>query len=121
MIVNKRVTEIKQARRESLIMKEISELLLQLASSVPHILKVNVTKVILSPDLSLAKIYLFSIHDQEFVKNIIEDLKLYRRSMKASLAQRVDLRRVPDIRFYYDEQQAKVDYMEKLIDSVDKE
>ncbi len=79
---------------------------------------VTVTQVDMTPDLSLASIYL-SIYNTEHKQEVLLELEDSRKLLKKELAQRVrrHLRRCPDIRFFIDD---TLDEMEKLDALLDK-
>jgi len=65
---------------------------------------VTVTKVMISPDFGLAKIYL-SIFNTEHKQEVILELDDNKSRLKQSLGVRIrkQLRRIPDIDFYLDD------------------
>ncbi len=75
-------------------------------------LVISVSKVIVTTDLGLAKVYL-SIFPQEKAPEILEAVKSNRILIKHDLSQRVklQLRKVPNLSFYIDD---SLDYIEKI-------
>ncbi len=65
---------------------------------------VTVTQVVVSPDMSLAKIYL-SVYNKESKQEVILEMENEVIRLKQALAFRVrkHLRRIPDINFYLDD------------------
>ncbi len=65
---------------------------------------VTVTQVVMSPDMSLAKIYL-SVYNQENKQEVILEMENELIRLKQALAYRIKkhLRRIPDINFYLDD------------------
>lgn len=65
---------------------------------------VTVTQVVMSPDLSLAKIYL-SVYNKENKQEVILEMEHDMNRLKQALAYRVkrQLRRIPEINFYLDD------------------
>ncbi|MDP4710725.1 MAG: 30S ribosome-binding factor RbfA [Saprospiraceae bacterium] len=65
---------------------------------------VTVTQVVVSPDMSLAKIYL-SVYNKESKQEVILEMEHEVIRLKQALAHRVKkhLRRIPEINFYLDD------------------
>lgn len=65
---------------------------------------VTVTQVVVSPDLSLAKIYL-SVYNKESKQEVILEMEHDIARLKQALAYRVKkhMRRIPEINFYLDD------------------
>jgi ribosome-binding factor A len=120
-MISQKQRNVRKLQREQLLLKAISEVLLRLQEKIPDLLKVSITHVKLSSDSSYSAIYFFSSYGEAVVKEIIEELKLYKNSIRASIASLVDMRRVPEIRFFYDKQHEKILAIESLIDCVPKD
>lgn len=116
----KNASKVRQARKNALIQKGIASLLASLHTEIKDLSRVTVSRVYLTPDMSLLRVYLYSIEGKGFVEDVIHELKLYRRSLKGSLTQHLQLRRSPDIRFYYDDKHEKTTRLESLIDQAEK-
>ena len=73
---------------------------------------ISVSKVIVTTDLSVAKVYL-SVFPQEKAKELLEAIKSNSPLIKHDLSQRVklQLRKVPNLSFYIDD---SLDYIEKI-------
>jgi ribosome-binding factor A len=73
---------------------------------------ISVSKVIVTTDLSVAKVYL-SVFPQEKAKELLEAVKSNSPLIKHDLSQRVklQLRKVPNLSFYIDD---SLDYIEKI-------
>lgn len=118
MINNEKNIKIKQL--ESLIFKSISELLYRLKKEINFSEETIITKIDLSKDLSIVKIYLFSIDGETNIKDFISKIIPYIPSLRFSLSSMVSFRRTPKIRFLFDNKYEKILKIEKLIDSIDK-
>lgn len=77
---------------------------------------ISVTKVAITTDLSIAKVYI-SVFPQKEAKELMEGIKSNSNLIKHELAQRTrnQLRRVPELKFYLDD---SLDYIEKIEDSL---
>jgi ribosome-binding factor A len=73
---------------------------------------ISVSKVSVTTDLSIAKVYL-SIFPTEKGPELLKAIQTHRTLIKHDLAQRVknQLRKVPDLHFYIDD---SLDYIEKI-------
>jgi len=79
---------------------------------------VTVTKVFVSPDISMAKIYL-SVYNVDNKQLIIDRVTHNLAHLKKNLAYRIrkHVRRIPEISFYLDETLDEIDRVNKLLDS----
>src|SRR5437660_534384 len=79
---------------------------------------VSITDVTISRDLSYAKVFVSMLKDDENeIKEILHALNAQAKSIRYSLAQAIDLRIVPELKFLYDESSAHGFYISNLIDS----
>jgi len=75
-------------------------------------LVISVSKVVVTTDLSVAKVYL-SVFPQDKATTLLEAIKSNAQLIKHDLSQRVklQLRKVPNLSFYIDD---SLDYIEKI-------
>ena len=103
----------RQKKISGIIQKDIAEVLQRAATDggLSGVL-ISVTKVLITTDLSLAKVYL-SIFPRKEVASLLEGIQSNHALIKHELAQRTknQLRRVPDLSFYLDD---SLDYIEKI-------
>lgn len=107
----------RQNKISRLIQKELSEIFLLQTKATNGIL-VSVSAVRISPDLSVARVYLSvfpSNRNEEIVKNINANMKSIRYELGTRV--RFQLRIIPELKFFVDD---SLDYIEK-IDSLLKE
>lgn len=101
---------LKTDRIASLLMKEISEIL-QNEVYDEDIKFVTITAIKLDTDLSLAQIYC-TVFDKDKKDKCIHDLNAAKGFIKSELVKRkLEIRRIPDLRFIYDE---SIDYGNKI-------
>ena len=96
---------------ERLIQKDLSEIFLLQTKQLPGIM-ISVTKVRISPDLSLAKAYLSvfpSEKSQEMITNITANAKTIRYDLGLRIGKQV--RRIPELAFFLDD---SIDYLENI-------
>lgn len=107
----KNMETTRQNKISRLIQKELSEIFLLQTKAMNGVL-VSVSAVRISPDLSVARVYLSvfpSSRNEEIVKNINANMK----SIRYELGTRVrhQLRIIPELRFFVDD---SLDYIEKI-------
>lgn len=101
----------RQAKIARLIQKELSEIFRRQTAALGNTL-VSVSTVRVSPDLSIAKVYL-SIFPPAKSQEILENIKRQTKTCRYELAQAVKdtLRKCPDLAFYLDD---SLDYAENI-------
>lgn len=101
----------RQAKISRLLQKELSEIFRQQTAKMGNVL-VSVSTVRVSPDLSIAKVYL-SIFPPEKSHEILDNIKRSSKTVRYDLAQQVKetLRKCPDLQFYLDD---SLDYAENI-------
>lgn len=78
---------------------------------------VTVMSVVMSKDLSYAKIYVSVLMDDEAqIKNVVQALNRSAKGLRYQLAKEVKTRIVPELRFVYDETTARGFHLTGLID-----
>ncbi len=101
----------RQAKISRLIQKELSEILRR-ETAKTHGVLVSVSAVRVSPDLSIAKVYL-SIFPSGQAKQILENIERNARTIRYDLGTKVrfQLRKIPELAFYLDD---SLDYIENI-------
>ncbi len=101
----------RQAKISRLIQKELSEILRRETAKTQGVL-VSVSVVRVSPDLSIAKVYL-SIFPSAQAKQILENIERNARTIRYDLGTKVrfQLRKIPELAFYLDD---SLDYIENI-------
>ena len=101
----------RQAKIARYIQKELSEIFRRQTARMGGVL-VTVSTVRVSPDLSIAKVYL-SIFPAEKSNEILENIKKQAKTVRYELAQAVRqvLRKCPELQFYLDD---SLDYAENI-------
>ena len=94
--------EHKRADRiADLILKELAEVLLRRVKD-PRLAEITLTKVDVSPDLRNAKVYYSLLGDDQKKAEVAGGLESARGFVKRELGKRLQLRRMPEISFYFD-------------------
>lgn len=105
----------RQSKINRLLQKELGEIFLVETKKMPGTL-VSVSIVRVSPDLSVAKVYL-SIFPSNKSKEILSAVKESAKSIRFELAARVrfQLRKVPELSFYVDDSLDYIDNIDTLL------
>ena len=105
--------ETRQNRISRLLQKEIS-LIFQNQTRQMHGVMVSVTRVKISPDLSICTAYL-SIFPSERGDELLKNIQQNTSTIRYDLGQRVrnQLRIIPELRFFIDD---SLDYLERIDD-----
>ena len=81
----------------------------------PGIGFITLTKVSVTPDLQLARVYYTSLGDEKGRRETDKALHRALPFLRRQIAQRVRLRRVPEIEFFYDKSVAQHDRVEQIL------
>jgi ribosome-binding factor A len=81
----------------------------------PGIGFITLTKVSVSPDLQLARIYYPSMGDEKARRETEKALGRALPFLRRQIAQRVRLRRVPELEFFFDKSVAQHDRIEQIL------
>ena len=115
---------IKREQKKSLFFRYISTALQSLTESEPLISKVFVSRIDFSLDCGICYIYCFgySVDTSESdFDAALERLKLYKSSLRSSLAREIKSRYTPDLVFLYDKLHKKQQRIEELLLQVQQE
>lgn len=82
---------------------------------------VTISKVIMSPDLKIAKVYLSFLANKEPVEKCLEKINAKKKHIRFLLARNIFLKYVPDLLFYYDDTIEYADKINKLINEIHKD
>jgi ribosome-binding factor A len=94
-----------------------SELALLIAREVhdPGVGFLTLTRVKVTPDLQLARVFYTSLGDDKAQRETARALQRAAPFLRRQLGQRVRLRRVPELEFFYDESIAQNDRIEQIL------
>lgn len=81
---------------------------------------VTISKVIMSPDLKLAKIYLSFLGNKEPVEKCVEKINNKKKHIRYLLAKQIVLKYMPDLVFYNDDTIEYADKMQKIFNDIKK-
>ena len=104
-----------------LIRREISELLQREVKDPRLSTFVAVTEVSTSPDLKYAKVFVSHISNEAEKREILSVLTAASGFFRNELAQRLRLRRIPELSFRWDDSIKQGDHILNLIDQVSRD
>jgi len=81
----------------------------------PGIGFITLTTVKVSPDLQLARVYYTSMGDEKALKETAKALGRATPFLRRQIAQRLRLRRAPELQFFYDQSIAHQDRIEQIL------
>jgi ribosome-binding factor A len=97
-----------------LIQREISQMLIRGVKD-PRISRLTITRVALSDDLRLAKVYFSVLGGEEDRERNLQGLNSAKGFIKREVGKRIHLRYVPDIIFKFDPSLEYADHINRLI------
>ncbi len=100
---------------ERLLQKEMGDMFQKQTQGI-HGTLISVSRVRVSPDLSLAKIYL-SLFPSDKGEELLKSIRSNTKSIRYDLGQRVrlQLRRIPELAFFIDDSLDYLDNIDKLL------
>lgn len=107
------VSKLRQQRIAERIHEELSELMLYEVGD-PRLSGAMVTDVTVDRELAYADIYVSALEGAERAEEILSGLERARGFLRHELAQRVNLRVFPQLRFHWDPTPERAEYMEQL-------
>lgn len=108
-------TKLRLQRIADRLRQELSEMLVLGDIQDPRIANANVTDVKVDKELSYADIYISSFEGAERSKEILQGFESARPYIRRVLADRVELRVFPRLRFHWDPTPEKADRIERII------
>jgi len=97
--------------------EELSEILLQEVAD-PRLAGISITDVKVDRELTYADIYYSSLEGSERAEEILNGLEHAQGFLRRALAERVDLRIFPKLRFHYDPTFERAERIERLFESL---
>ncbi len=87
-------------------------------SEISDLGMVTISKVIVSPDMKLAKIYLSFFGNKEPIDVCLERINSKKKHIRYLLAKHISLKYMPDLNFYHDDTIEYADKIQKLINTI---
>ena len=113
------MSNIKIERLNHAIQEQISIILMREVKN-EHLKFVTITGVETTSDLSFSKIY-YTILDDSKKERTQEELEKASSFIRTKLAERVDIRHTPELRFVYDTSIAYGEHIDKIIKEINKQ
>ena len=110
------MSSIKIERLNHTIQQEIS-MILQTEVKDEHIKFVTITGVDTTSDLSFSKIY-YTVLDKDKIDSTKDALEKASSFIRTKLAERIDIRHTPELKFIYDTSIAYGEHIEELIENI---
>lgn len=95
-------------------------IILQKKVKDPRVGMVSINEVKVSGDLSIAKIYVTSIQDDNH-KQVAQSLNSMSGFLRSELAGQIKIRNIPELRFYEDKVMESSKEIESILDKIKKE
>lgn len=110
------MSNIKTERIASQIVRELSNIIFTEVKD-DKLKNITITSASLTPDLGLAKIY-YTFLDDYSRKEIQEELEKASAFLRTKLAETIDIRYTPELRFIYDESIEYGTNIEKILEQI---
>ncbi len=106
----------RQNKISRLLQKDLAEIFQKETRDLFHGVMISVTNVRISPDLSIARVYL-SIYPSDKGKTTLSEIKQHQSRIRGLLGQRVgkQLRIVPQLDFFIDDSLDYIDNIDRLL------
>jgi ribosome-binding factor A len=99
------------------IREEISEMLIRDIQD-PRLTGIYITDVTVDRELAYAEVYVSAVEGIARSKDVLEGLEHARGFLRSALAQRLDLRTFPRLRFHWDVTPERAEHIEKILASL---
>jgi ribosome-binding factor A len=116
--MSKQQQDIKRAQKESYFYREISNLFMRIVIDEPRLTGMYISKITLSSDGGTCVVLFLAPNGRTEFEEKRPTLVLYKASLRAALAKTSHGRYTPKLIFRYDEDQEKVDKINRLIDKL---
>lgn len=115
------VSHIKRSQKESLLLKELSQMLLELTLDDSELAGLFIHRVELSKNKGTCLVYFYDPQGPALFEQKKSRLILYKPSLRKGIASTLDGRYTPELIFMYDHQFEKQQRIESLLDQVKKD
>lgn len=111
----------RQQKVSKLLQKELGDIFLKDGKKMFNNSLITVTEVVISQDLLHAKVYL-NILQEDDPKSFVDHINQKSKEIRNLLAQRIrhQIRRIPEVKFFYDDSLDQAEKMDKLFDKINK-
>lgn len=99
----------------------ISEMLVTGRISDPRLSSIFITDVTVDRELSFANIYVSSLEGHDQAEQVLEGLEHASGFLRSNLADQIELRTFPKLRFFWDETPERAEKIERMLDRIKEE
>ena len=118
MAEQKKQSDIRRAKKESLLYREISSFFLRITMDDLNLSGVYINTVKLSPDKGTCTVLFVSEDGPELFREKLHSLILYKPALRKAISQSISSRYTPQLVFKYDVQFEKQRKLENLFDQL---
>ena len=111
------VSKMRASRIADRIREELSEMLIQEISD-PRLVGISITDVTVDREIAYADVYVSALEGVERAEDVLAGLEHAQGYLRHELAQRIDLRVFPRLRFHWDPTFERAENIERLIASL---
>ncbi len=111
-------SKLRITRISDRIKQDLSEMLVMGDVSDPRLTGIFITDVRVDRELTYADVFVSAIEGAERTEEILSGLQHASGFLRTQLADRIDLRVFPRLRFHWDPTPEKAERLERLIDSI---
>ncbi len=112
------MTSFSRADRVSGLIQETLSDLIKKSIHDPRLHMTTITKVRMSPDLRLARIYFVVSGDEKRLGDAAKGFESARGFIKRNLAAKLGLRYMPDLKFFYDDSFDYGSHIDQLLEKI---
>ena len=117
-MVERKQSDVRRARKESLLYREVSTYFMQISQNDPSFSGLFINAVKFSPDKSSCNIFFAATGGEEDFKSRLPKLILYKPAIRKAIAQTLQARYTPQLIFKYDEQFEKQNKIDTLFEQL---
>lgn len=99
------------------IRQDLSEMLIREVSD-PRLIGISITDVRVDKEIAFADVYVSAVEGHERKKEVLAGLEHASGFLRRMLAEQIDLRVFPKLRFHWDPTPERADHIEKLLASI---
>jgi len=85
---------------------------------IPEAGLLTVTKVLVTDDLKLAKIYLSFLENKKSVEDLLVLLRSKHNLIRYQMGMKLTLKYIPQLRFYYDDSLKQAEHIDRIIKKI---
>jgi ribosome-binding factor A len=113
-------SQLRLRRIADRIREELSEMLIKEVAD-PRVSMITVTDVNVDREFAYADIFISALEGSQRSQEVLEGLQSAAGFLRHNLAERVDLRVFPRLRFHWDPTPERAEHIEQLLDAIHKE